>query len=238
MNLGRTNLDSVDLEEKYAYPSNGKAWIRSNFVSTLDGAAFGSDGLSGALGGPDDTRVFSLLRSLADVIIVGAGTARAEGYQPVKASEVDADLRRRLGLKPIPPIAIVSKSLNIPIGLITPGQIVITTVDAPKARVEALREQVDVIAVGTGEIDWTAARAALFAAGHTRMLCEGGPTLHGTLVEQDQLDELCLSIAPTLAAGAAPRIAHGLQPVDAPMKLGHCLAVGDLLLTRWVRDRR
>lgn len=232
------DLDLRDLEEKYAYPADGRPWIRSNFVSTLDGAAFASDGRSGSLGGPDDTRVFALLRSLADVIIVGAGTARAEGYLPVKPSEVDADLRRRLGLKPLPPIAVVSRSLNIPIGLIAPGQIVITTTDAPTARVEALREQVEVITVGSGEIDWPAAKAELAAAGHPRMLCEGGPTLHGSLIEHDLLDELCLSIAPVLATGAAPRIAHGVIPVELPMTLGHSVQAGDLLLTRWVRHRR
>lgn len=230
-------MDSGELEAKYAYPTDGEPWLRSNFVTTLDGAAYASDGLSDSLGGPEDTRVFALLRSLADVIIVGAGTARAEGYQPVKPSEVDSELRSRLGLKPLPPIAVVSKSLNIPIELITPGQIVITTADAPTARVEALREQVEVIAVGIGEVDWVAAKAELAAAGYLRVLCEGGPTLHGTLIEHDLLDELCLSIAPVLATGAAPRIAHGVIPVELPMTLGHSIQAGDLLLTRWVRNR-
>src|SRR5680860_874864 len=100
------DLDLGALEEMYAYPPSRAPWIRTNFVSTLDGAAYAADGLSGSLGGPADTRVFELLRSLADVIIVGAGTARAEGYGPVKPGEVDADLRHRLGLKPVPPIAV------------------------------------------------------------------------------------------------------------------------------------
>jgi len=231
------DLDIRALEEMYAYPATRHPWIRTNFVSTLDGAAYAADGLSGSLGGPADTRVFALLRSLADVIIVGAGTARAEGYKPVKPGNVDADLRRRLGLKPIPPIAVVSKSLNIPVALIVPGQIVITTEDAPKARVEALRDQVDVIAAGEGEIDWFQVRSRLAANGMNRVLCEGGPSLHGRLIEQDLVDELCLSIAPVMATGTAPRIAHGPAAVDNPMTLGHALPIGDLLLTRWVRKR-
>lgn len=225
------------LEEMYAYPSTRQPWIRTNLVSTPDGAAYARDGLSGSLGGPVDTRVFALLRSLADVILVGAGTARAEGYQPVRKGELDADLRQRLGLRPVPPIAIVSKSLNIPVALIAPGQIVITTEDAPKARVEALREQVDVIAAGEGEIDWYQVKSRLAAHGMNRVLCEGGPTLHGGLIEHDLVDELCLSIAPILATGTAPRIAHGPTAVELHLTLAHALQVGDLLLTRWVRNR-
>lgn len=231
------DLDLRALEVAYAYPSTTRPWIRTNFVSTLDGAAYASDGLSGSLGGESDTKVFGLLRSLADVIVVGAGTARAEGYGPIKPGDLDSDLRHRLGLAPVPPIAIVSNSLNIPVGLIAPGQMVITTEDAPTARVEALREQVDVIAAGTGSIDWPAAIAQLGERGLRRVLCEGGPTLHGTLVKLDLVDELCWSIAPVMASGTAPRIAHGPTSVQNSMSLGHSIQVDDLLLTRWVRRR-
>lgn len=231
------DLDLKALEVAYAYPSTRRPWIRTNFVSTLDGAAYDSDGLSGSLGGDADTQVFQLLRSLADVIVIGAGTARAEGYGLIKPGDLDADRRHRLGLAAIPPIAVVSKSLNIPVGLIAPGQIVITTADAPSARIEALREQVDVIAAGTGEIDWPAAIGQLGERGLNRVLCEGGPTLHGTLVELDLIDELCWSIAPVMATGTAPRIAHGTAAVQNSMSLGHSIQIDDLLLTRWVRRR-
>lgn len=231
------DLDLHALEEMYAYPPTRQPWIRTNFVATLDGATFASDGLSGSLGGPADAKVFALLRSLADVIMVGAGTARAEGYQPVKHEEVDADLRLRLGLKPVPPIAIVSRSLNIPVAMIAPGQLVITSADAPRARIDALSEQIDVIAVGEGEIDWVQVKSRLAAYGMNRVLCEGGPTLHGCLIEQDLVDELCLSIAPVMTSGTATRTAHGLSAVENTMTLGHVLQVDDLLLTRWVRSR-
>lgn len=231
------DLDLAALTESYAYPSTDRPWLRTNFVSTLDGAAFDADGRSGSLGGDADTQVFALLRSLADVIIVGAGTARAEGYQAVHADEVDGELRARLGLSPIPPIAVVSKSLKIPAGLLVPGQFVITTGDAPQAQLDALREMVDVIAVGTGQIDWAQVFEQFAARGLNRLLCEGGPTLHGQLVELDLIDELCLSIAPIMAAGPAPRIAHSGLAITHPMILGHSIAIDDLLLTRWVRNR-
>lgn len=231
------DLDLCSLADLYAYPATDTPWVRTNFVSTLDGAAYAEDGRSGSLGGPADTRVFALLRSLADVIVIGAGTARAEGYQPVKASEVDGDLRARLGLAPIPPIAVVSHSLDIPVVLAVPGQFVITTLDAPAARLDALRERVDVITAGTGAVDWSHVLGEFADRGLNRVLCEGGPTLHGTLTELDLIDDLCLSIAPIMATGTAPRIAHSRNPVTHDMSLAHCHQVDDLLLTRWVRKR-
>jgi len=212
--------DEAEIERLYAYPTIDRPWVRTNFVSTLDGAAFAADGRSGSLGGEIDTRVFGVLRSLADVVVVGAGTARTEGYGP-------ADV----------PIAVVSRRLDIPAALVAPGQIVITTADAPADAVARLRETVDVIAVGEGAVDWAAALAALADRGLSRILCEGGPSLHGELVALDLVDEVCLTIAPVMAAGDAPRIAHSSAAVDRPMRAGHAIEVDGVLLTRWVRDR-
>jgi riboflavin biosynthesis pyrimidine reductase len=227
-------LDAGELERLYAYPATERPWVRTNFVSTLDGAATGQDGTSGPLGGEADTRVFGLLRSLADVIVVGAGTARAEGYADF---EVDTDLRARLGLSPVPPMVLVSRSLGIPPALIRPGIVVVTTADADPQAVAALRETVDVITEGDGAIDWTAVLAEFAERGWRRVLCEGGPSLHGELVKLDLVDELCLTIAPVLAAGSAPRIAHGRDAAHHEMTLGHAIEGDGGLLTRWVRAR-
>ncbi|MCW2832024.1 MAG: pyrimidine reductase family protein [Aeromicrobium sp.] len=212
--------DDAELERLYAYPAVDRPWIRSNFVATLDGAAHDQDGRSGSLGGDIDTRVFTLLRALADVVLVGAGTARAEGYGPSSL-----------------PIAIVSKSLDIPETLLVPGHVVITTADAPAAEIERLSATVDVIAHGNGAVDWPAVLDDLAERGWRHVLCEGGPSLHGELVGLDLVDEVCLTVAPVLASGPAPRIAHGAAAVDRAMTLSHCLDVDGVLLTRWVRDR-
>ena len=90
---------------------------------------------------------------------------------------------------------------------------------------------------GEIEIDWPAVLDDFEARGWRRILCEGGPTLHGDLVTQDLVDEVCLTIAPTMTSGDAPRIAHSRHPVAHGMTLGHAVPVGDVLLTRWVRDR-
>ncbi|GAA3531272.1 bifunctional diaminohydroxyphosphoribosylaminopyrimidine deaminase/5-amino-6-(5-phosphoribosylamino)uracil reductase [Aeromicrobium panaciterrae] len=226
--------EQAELEKLYAYPAGETAWVRSNFVSTLDGAAYDESGMSGSLGGDVDTRVFALLRSLADVIVVGVGTARTEGYEPVRAEDVDADLRERLGLAPVPPIAVVSRRLDIPDVLRSGGQLLITTSDAPG--LDTLSGDMDVLAYGEGVIDWPAVLAELARRGLRRVLCEGGPTLHGTLVGHDLIDDLCLTIAPVLAAGAAPRIAHGPEAVTTHMQRAHVIDADGVLLTRWVRS--
>ena len=225
--------DRAELERLYAYPDGDTAWVRTNFVSTLDGAAFDESGTSGSLGGEVDTEVFALLRSLADVIIVGAGTARTEGYTPVRTDEVDADLRERLGLSPVPPIAVVSLRLDIPDALRAGSQLLITTTDAPA--LDSVGDM-DVLTYGEGVIDWPAVLAELAGRGMTRVLCEGGPTLHGALVAADLVDDLCLTIAPVLAAGAAPRIAHGPAAVTHHMRRAHVLDADGVLLTRWLRS--
>lgn len=228
-------LDDIDLESLYAYPPHDDVWVRTNFVTTLDGAAQDRSGLTAQLGGDDDTRVFALLRSMADVIVVGAATARTEGYEPVKPHEVDGGLRARLGLRELPPIAVASNSLEIPRALLASGQIVITHESAPLRQLDP--GEADVITAGSSQVDWPVALALLQKRGYRRILCEGGPTLHGCLIAADLVDELCLTIAPLLASGGAPRIAHALEPAYHPMRLAHSRQAGDVLLTRWIRRR-
>src|SRR5262245_52892255 len=88
-----TTLGPDELLRLYAYPASLESpWIRANFVTSIDGAAT-VDGRSGALGGPADHAVFEILRDLADVVLVGAGTARQENYG---GAHTDAHRRLRL----------------------------------------------------------------------------------------------------------------------------------------------
>lgn len=204
---------------RYAYPDAGRPWVRANFVATIDGAAYDAHGMTGSLGGKADKQVFAMLRSLADVIVVGAGTARAEGYGPART-----------------PIAVVSHSLNLPPKLHQPGIIVVTTTEAPAKRTQRLRASgAEVLMCGTGAIDWSEVVAELDARGWRKVLCEGGPTVFGELIQADLVDELCLTTAPLLAAGDARRIAHSVIPLSRDMRLAFAEAVGDVLFTRWVR---
>ncbi len=72
--------DLSDDELAAAYTPSREPWLRVNFVSTVDGAAQGSDGVSKSINNDADKRVFDALRRRADCLVVGAGTLRDEGY--------------------------------------------------------------------------------------------------------------------------------------------------------------
>jgi riboflavin biosynthesis pyrimidine reductase len=210
--------------------------LRANFVSSLDGAAT-LDGRSGGLSGEADKRVFSLLRRLADVVLVGAGTVRAEGYQGELVDAASRAWRVAHGRAPHPALAIVSGSLELDAGseLFTRSPVrptVFTTAHAPHERREALSAVADIVVCGTDTLDAHGLRAAL---GDVRVLCEGGPHLFATLLAADVVDELCLTVAPSLAGGESIRIAEGQEQLPRGMGLGHALVSDDWLLLRYVR---
>jgi riboflavin biosynthesis pyrimidine reductase len=97
-------------------------------------------------------------------------------------------------------------------------------------------EVADVIAVGRGTVDLPAACAALTARGWTRQLTEGGPRLLAQLTAAGLLDELCLSLAPLVTAGEAPRIAHGPELAAAQaMELVSLIEQKGFLFGRYCR---
>ncbi len=232
-----------DLVELYAYPSE-RTWVRANFVSTLDGAAHGDDSRSGSLSTAADRQVFALLRSLCDLIVVGAGTARSEGYQPVLPDEVDGKLRAELGLAPTPAIAVVSRSLRIDSSLLTGGPaptVIVTSAAAADENAGVLASVPVVVASPPHDphaLDIGRALEGLVARGHQRLLCEGGPSLMRDLVAAGRLDELCLTISPQLVAGDPLRILNGAA-LDTPthLELRHLLTADSALLCRYTTAR-
>lgn len=231
-------LSTTQIASRYAYPSDmARPWVRVNFVSSIDGAAQDRSGVSGDLGGPDDTAIFAVLRSLADVILVGAGTARAEGYGPVAPSEIHSEIRAHVSTTPTPPIAVVSRSLNVPEKLVASGQLLITARSSDSEKRAELAQTMDVIIAGQTAIDWPNALAQLAERGLTRVLCEGGPHLHGDLIAADLVDELCLSVGTVLLGGDSVRIAQGTACAPRPMRLADTVTGENLLATRWLRDR-
>ncbi len=195
--------------------------VRVNFISSIDGAAT-RDGLSGGLGDAADHRRFELLRRVCDVVLVGAGTVRDEGYGPMRVSEPSARWRVEHGMPPHPVFAIVSHRLDLdPSSRIfteAPERPIVVTTTRPTADGEdpGLRERLaevaDLVTAGERHVDLAAGVAALRERGLSRILCEGGPTLFGAALAADIVDELCITIAPTLEAGDARRIAHGETP--------------------------
>jgi len=236
-----------DLPALYAYPGEaqtaGQPWVRANMIASADGAAE-VDGLSGGLSGSADREVFGLLRALADVIMVGAGTARDERYLPARPQPRWAALRR--GAAAAPAIAVLTGRLDLDITapLLTQAPadartIVITTAAAPEHRRAQAAKHAEVIVAGEDRVDPAAAIAALARRGHRRILAEGGPHLLGQLAEQGLLDELCVTISPVLAAGSAGRIIQGRPQPSGPsqLTLAHVLEDQGYLLCRYLRQR-
>lgn len=231
-------LSTEEIASRYAYPPHlTQPWVRVNFVSSIDGAAQDASGVSGGLGGPDDSSIFAVLRSLADVILVGAGTARAEGYGPVLPSEIHASIRAGASKTLTPPIAVVSQRLDVPEKLVAPGQILITTASSDSEKRATLAETMDVIVAGENEINWPNTLQQLAKRRLLRVLCEGGPHLHGELIAADLIDELCLSVATVLLGGDSARIAAGSSSSPRSMRLADTVTGENLLATRWLRDR-
>ncbi len=196
----------VELAEAYSkdvqVPS-GRPFVRVNMLSSLDGAiAFA--GRSGPLGGPGDRLVFRVLRSLADVILVGAGTVRAEHYGPVKLPDDLQQQRERRGQSRLPRLAVVSGSAQLDWRsslFLGPGErpIVVVPARVPASQLRPARQVADVIEAGPGPVDLGAALAALGQLGAGHVLCEGGPQLNASLASAGLVDELCLTLSPKLA---------------------------------------
>jgi len=231
----------------YAYPdipAGAAPWLRASMVASVDGAA-SLAGRSGGLSGPADRLVFSVLRSLADVIVVGAGTARAEGYRPVRDGEVWAPLRAARA--PVPPIAVVTGRLGLnddaPLLAGTASgarTIVLTTEAAPAARRARVARHADVIVAGRDAVSPAEAVDALAARGYRRVLVEGGPALLGQVSAAGLLDEVCLTVSPVLEGGHAGRIltAPPASPGAAGgLRLAHVLEDRGFLLCRYLRAR-
>jgi riboflavin biosynthesis pyrimidine reductase len=222
-------------------------------VASVDGAA-SLEGRSGGLSGPGDRMVFTVLRSLADLILVGAGTARTERYRPAQAAELWQQLRPADA--PVPAIAIVTARLDVdPEGQLLTGAaadartIVVTTTDAPADRKAAIARHARVIEAGQRQVDMTAAVMRLHSLGYARILCEGGPNLLGQLAHAGLMDELCLTTSPLIACGQVDRIvsspasagttgtpASATAAVKTPLSLAHLLADESFLFSRYLRE--
>ncbi|MEJ2860188.1 pyrimidine reductase family protein [Actinomycetospora flava] len=240
---GGAELERDDLIDLYAYPPDpDRPWVRVNFVASADGAvADTAGGLSTGLHAPGDREVFGVLRELADVVLVGAGTARAERYRGARTTPERRERRAARGQAPVPPIAVVSTrgDLDPGAGLFTDTSVPpLLLVAATHARDTAARlDRAEVVAVSGDDptaTDPGAVLAALAARGLRRVLCEGGPALFGALLATGHVDELCLSIAPQLAGGGVERIVGG-PPLDGPrpLTLASVLAHDDGLLLRY-----
>jgi len=231
----------------YAYPAAAAgphSWLRANMVASADGAG-SLNGRTSGLSGAADRLVFSVLRSLADVILVGAGTARDEKYRPVKESEVWAALREDRA--PTPPVAVITSGRGLDPGsplLAAPTRsrtIVLTTAAAPADWRAAVESRADVIVAGRDQVTPGAVVGALAERGYLRILTEGGPSLLSQITAAGLLNDLCLTYSPVLEGGRSGRIVRavgggGTGPATAGtgLRLAHVLEDDGYLLCRYL----
>jgi len=223
--------DAVDLEAAYAPPGDvppDRPFVRINMISSLDGA-IALRGRSGALGGPADRNLFQVLRSLADVILVGAGTVRAETYGPASVDAAQRERRLARGQAPVPPIAVVTRTAHFDwnASFFTEAEarpIVVTTAEADPATVARGAARAEILLAGQDDVDLAGALATLGARGTRHVLVEGGPGLNAQLVTAGLMDELCLTLSPCLAAGNGPRVLAGPElPLPLDVDVVHLL---------------
>lgn len=206
----------VDLVDAYAVPADAgydKAFVRCNMITSLDGA-ISLNGRSGQLGGPADRMLFQTLRSLTDVVLVGAGTMRSENYGPARLTDDHRRQRLERGQPPVPPIAVVTGSANLDFSSpffseAEQRPIVFTTGLSTEGARERAAEVADVMVMGEDRVDPMAAVESLHRLGHRSVLLEGGPGLNADVVNANAVDEICLTLSPKLVAGDGPRMLAG-----------------------------
>ncbi|MFZ4518840.1 MAG: dihydrofolate reductase family protein [Microthrixaceae bacterium] len=216
----------------------GRPWVMANMVASVDGA-FAAEGRSGGLSGPADRAVFHVLRGLADMILVAAGTARAERYRRPTADAATAEERRARGQAPVPRLAVVSRRALIPrdqpfLEGDGPDPLLLHPAEADVAN---LPPGVEPRVVGHGSVDLAGALAGLYHDGARTVLCEGGPRLLGQLAAADLIDELFVTVSPVLSGGEDVGLLRGAPPMDRPLELHRVLEDDGFLLLTYRRRR-
>ena len=238
----------VELAALSAHPSapqGQSSFVRASMIATVDGASWGADGRSGSINGDADYRAFRVMRALADVVLVGAGTARAERYTPLEVPVGLAGTRAAAGLAPALQTAVVTRSGRLPGALLLPTSDAVdgsgtehpfvVTCAAGRRHLPSSVPAERVLVCGDEQVDLGAALATLAERGLTRVLCEGGPALLGSMIEADLGDELCLTTSPQVLGGPASRsVVTADVLADRPAaRLAHLLHADGVLLARW-----
>lgn len=221
-------LASADLG---ARAPDARPYTFFNFVSTLDGRG-ALDGSTRPLGGPADLEMLLALRAIADAVLIGPGTVRAEGYGRLVSPE------RRPG--PPPPAVLISRRFDIPweAGLFAAaGQpvLIYTSLEAGPAPDVAAPVEV----VRLENCTPAAALADLRARGVRALLSEGGPTLFRGFLEAGLVDELFLTLTPLLTGDESETsILRGGRLADpSRFTLRWVLRDGDELFLRYTSVR-
>jgi riboflavin-specific deaminase-like protein len=217
-----------------------RPYVVCNFVSSADGKATAA-GRSAPLGGEGDRAAFHLLRTQADAVLAGTHTLRVERYGALVRDEHLAQIRVDEG-RPAQPLAVViSRSGQIPfdIPLFADARSRVAVYAPARTTVPECEAQVlwHELAVGDGESELAHVLRSLRQDHQVRsLLCEGGPALFNSLLAEDLVDELFLTLAPTIVGGSELGITTGPGlPELLPLRLVWALEHDGHLLIRYVR---
>ena len=195
-----------------------RPWVGICMIASLDGTTV-VDGRSRALGNATDSSVLGALRRAADVVLVGAGTVRAEGYGPPEQAGL------RIGV-------VTGRGIDTDTELFRSGAgFLVLPEDGPSAA------GIDTVRAGRGRVDLALALRRLgdVTAPPAFVQCEGGPHLNGELLSTGCVDELDVTISPVAAGGDGPRLTSGAAPTFQRFELVHLGTDDSYLYGRWVR---
>lgn len=194
-------LDSDGSRERLLelYRPENQRWLRLNIVTNVSGSAAGPDGTSETLTGASDRRILGVIRQLSDVVLIGAASVRAEGYQLPRRSR----------------LAILTSSGDLSghrIEQAAAGDILVICPSSAAQRVEESLPGAQILVTPSrdGRVPVDAAVAALRELGLQRIVCEGGPTLASQLLTAGLVDELCLTTSPQLGGVGLPLLTDGV----------------------------
>ena len=241
------DLDVEALAAHYAYPAQSLVrpddpnvfTVRANMVTSVDGAIT-LEGKSKPISGAADWYLYGLQRALADVIVVGAGTARAEGYGPGRARAEFSHLREAAGQPPAPTLALVTRRGDIDPNADYLGgstRAIVITCAAGRRNLDAVDGLADIVIAGEDEVDLSYALAQVARRGHRRVLTEGGPHLLGSLLDRELLDELVTSLSPVVVGGDSGRMIEGATAGVRDLELVGLLESDGALFMHYRRNR-
>jgi riboflavin-specific deaminase-like protein len=211
-----------------------RPFVYVNMIETLDGRS-AIDGRSAGIGDEADLEMLLELRALADAVLIGTGTLRAEGYDRLVRSEERRARRRAAGLAEDPLAVLLSRRFDVPwdAGLFQAPEQPVLVYTGTGGDPPPVPAPVEVVRL----VDPTpaAALADLRARGVRALLCEGGPTLHGALHAERLVDELFLTLAPLLTGDETEPaiVAGGRLPELVRLELLSVQQAGSELLLRY-----
>lgn len=214
-----------------------RPYVVCNFVASADGKAT-ARGRTAQLGGQGDRAMFHLLRTQADAILAGTGTLRVERYGRLSREQRLVDIRVSEGRAPQPLAVVITRSGDVPfdIPLFDAAESRVAIYAPPGLVVPPCAAQVTVheLAPADGELAGVL-RSLRQEHGIRSLLCEGGPMVFTSLLAHDVVDELFLTLAPTIVGGAELGITSGPLADLIQLRLIRALEHDGTLFLRYAR---